>query len=250
MAENRKVALVTGGGAGIGEATCLRLARNGMAVGVLGRRIGNASAVADAITAAGGTAFAVEADVAEREQVVRAVARVREQLGPILVLVNNAGVEDFTPFAEIDESAWDRIMEVNLKGTYNATQAVLPDMEAAGWGRIVNLTALGAQIGAANMVHYTASKGGITSMTRSLAIELGPKGITVNAIAPGFFATEANAEMANDPAIAEWLRGRTSLGRWGRPEEIAGAAVFLASEAASFVTGHLLVVDGGHVSHF
>jgi NAD(P)-dependent dehydrogenase (short-subunit alcohol dehydrogenase family) len=248
MPSDRKVALVTGGGAGIGEATCLRLARDGMAVGVLGRRIGNASAVADAIVAAGGAALAVEADVADREQVTQAVARVREELGPILVLVNNAGIEDFTPFTEIDESAWDRIMEVNLKGTYNATQAVLPDMEAAGWGRIVNLTALGAQIGAANMVHYTASKGGITSMTRSLAIELGPKGITVNAIAPGFILTPM-AQRAIDgdlfPVPYEEIVATYPIPRVGEPEEAAAAIAFFVSEEAGYVTGQVLGVNGG-----
>jgi 2-hydroxycyclohexanecarboxyl-CoA dehydrogenase len=144
MAEARRTALVTGGGAGIGEAACLRLARDGMAVGVLGRRMENARGVADAIVAAGGAALAVEADVADRAQVERAVAQVREALGPITVLVNNAGIEEFRPFAEIEDAAWDRIMAVNLKGLYNVTQTVLPDMLAAGWGRIVNLTALGS----------------------------------------------------------------------------------------------------------
>jgi len=187
MAE--RVALVTGGGAGIGEATCLRLARDGCAVGVLGLREENTTAVARAIMEQGGRAVAVQADVADKQAVEAAIAQVREALGPITILVNNAGIEEFTPFQDVSEQAWDRLMDVNLKGVYHATQAVLPDMIAAGWGRIVNLTALGAQSGAANMVHYTATKGGLAAMTKSLAVELGAKGITVNAVSPGFILT-------------------------------------------------------------
>lgn len=239
---------MTGGGAGIGEATCKRLARDGMAVGVLGRRIENAQAVADAIVSAGGMAVAVEADVADRGQLDQAIALVRNALGPITVLVNNAGVEEFMPFAEIDEAAWDRVMNVNLKGIYHAVQIVLPDMVAAGWGRIVNLTALGSQIGAANMVHYTASKGGVTSMTRSLAVELGPKGITVNAVSPGFILTPM-AQRAIDgdlfPVPYEHIVATYPIPRVGEPEEAAAAIAFFASDDAGYITGQLLGVNGG-----
>ncbi len=248
MADQRNVALVTGGGAGIGEATCLRLARDGFAVGVLGRRIGNAQAVADAIIAAGGTALAVEADVADRGQVEAAVAAVRHALGPITVLVNNAGVEEFTPFAEIDEPAWDRVMDVNLKGTFQTIQIVLPDMLAAGWGRIVNLTALGAQIGAAHMAHYTASKGGVTSLTRSLAVELGSKGITVNAVSPGFILTPMAQRTIDGnlfPVPYQDIVATYPVPRVGLPEEAAAAIAFFASEDAGYITGQVLGVNGG-----
>lgn len=248
MTAIRKVALVTGGGTGIGEATCLRLARDGMAIGVLGRTIKSASGVAQAIAESGGTAFAVEADVADRQQMEDAVGQVRNHLGPVTVLINNAGIEDFTPFAEIDETAWDRVMAVNLKGMYHACQIVLPDMLAAGWGRIVNLTALGAQIGAANMVHYTASKGGVTAMTRSLAVELGAKGITVNAISPGFILTPM-AQRAIDgdlfPVPYEQIVATYPVPRVGRPDEAAAAIAFFASEDAGYITGQLLGVNGG-----
>jgi NAD(P)-dependent dehydrogenase (short-subunit alcohol dehydrogenase family) len=243
-----RTALVTGGGAGIGRAACLRLARDGMAVGVLGRRLDNAREVADAITAQGGRALAVEADVADAGQTASAIEQVRQALGPVTVLVNNAGIEEFTPFEAIDEAAWDRIMDVNLKAVYRITQQVVPDMEAAGWGRIVNLTALGAQIGAANMVHYTASKGGVTAMTRSLAVELGPRGITVNAIAPGFILTPM-AQRAIDgdlfPVPYQQIVATYPIPRVGEPEEAAAAIAYFASEDAGYVTGQVLGVNGG-----
>jgi NAD(P)-dependent dehydrogenase (short-subunit alcohol dehydrogenase family) len=243
-----RTALVTGGGAGIGEAICLRLAREGRAVGVLGRHPREIAAVAKAINDADGRAVAVQADVADRAQVIAAVAKVRETLGPITILVNNAGIEDFTPFAEIDEALWDRLMAVNLKGVFYVTQAVLPDMLAAGWGRIVNLTALGAQSGAANMVHYTASKGGVVAMTRSLAVELGPKGITANNVAPGFVLTPMSQRAIDGglfPVPYEQILASYPIPRIGRPEEVAAACAFFASEDAGYITGQTLGVNGG-----
>jgi NAD(P)-dependent dehydrogenase (short-subunit alcohol dehydrogenase family) len=243
-----RTALVTGGGAGIGEATCLRLAGAGHAVGVLGRRKENIQAVAQAIVRAGGRAIPVVADVAERAQVEVAVEEVRAQLGPITILVNNAGIEEFTPFSEIDDASWDRVMAVNLKGLFQVTQVVLPDMLAAGWGRVVNLTALGSQIGAANMVHYTASKGGVTALTRSLAIELGRHGVTVNEISPGFILTPM-AQRAIDgdlfPVPYEDIVATYPIPRVGRPEEAAAAIVYFTSEEAAYVTGQTLGVNGG-----
>lgn len=246
--ESSRVALVTGGGAGIGEAACLRLGRDGYAVGVLGRRSGNTEKVAQAIVAAGGIAMPVLADVADRRQVENAIAQVRAALGPVTILVNNAGIEEFTPFAEIDEQSWDRVMAANLKGVYQVTQTVLPDMLAAGWGRIVNLTALGSQIGAANMVHYTASKGGVTAMTRSLAVELGPKGITVNEISPGFILTPMSQRAIDDnlfPVPYENIVATYPIPRVGYPHEAAAAISYFVSEDAGYVTGQTLGVNGG-----
>jgi len=243
-----RVALVTGGGGGIGAATCVRLAADGLAVGVLGRRLDKARAIADRIVAQGGVAMAVGADVANSEAMQAAIAAVRAELGQITVLVNNAGIEEFTPFPDIDDAAWDRIMTVNLKAVYRTIQAVLPDMEAAGWGRIVNLTALGAQIGAANMVHYTASKGGLAAMTRSLAVELGAKGITVNAVSPGFILTPM-AQRAIDgdlfPVPYEQIVATYPVPRVGRPEEAAAAIAYFVSPDAAYTTGQVLGVNGG-----
>lgn len=244
----KRTALVTGGGAGIGEATCLRLARDGHAVGVLGRRRENTDAVARVIVEAGGTAFPVLADVGDRAQVDAALAQVRAALGPITILVNNAGIEEFMPVPEIDDASWDRVMAANLKGLFQVTQAALPDMMAAGWGRIVNLTALGSQIGAANMVHYTASKGGVTAMTRSLAVELGPRGITVNEISPGFILTPM-AQRAIDgnlfPVPYEDIVATYPIPRVGHPEDAAAAIAYFVSEDAAYVTGQTLGVNGG-----
>jgi NAD(P)-dependent dehydrogenase (short-subunit alcohol dehydrogenase family) len=248
MTTTGRIALVTGGGAGMGKATCLRLARDGHAVGVLGIDGENIAGVADAIKGEGGSALAVRADVADRAPVEAAVRKVRAELGPITILINNAGVENFAPFAEVAEETWDRVMAVNLKGMYHVTQAVLPDMVAAGWGRIVNMSALGAQLGAPNMSLYTATKGGVISMTRSLAIELGPKGITVNSIAPGFIDTPM-ARRAIDgnlfPVPYEDILATYPIPRIGRPEEIAAACAFFVSEDAGYITGQLLGVNGG-----
>jgi NAD(P)-dependent dehydrogenase (short-subunit alcohol dehydrogenase family) len=172
----------------------------------------------------------------------------RQFFGPIGVLINNAAIENFCAFAEIRDDNWDRIVNTNLKGTYIVTQTVLPDMLALGWGRIVNISALGAQTGAPNMVHYTASKGAIVAMTRSLAIELGPKGITVNSVSPGFIDTPM-ARRAIDgglfPVPYEQIIGSYPIPRLGQPDDIAAAYAFFASEDASYVTAQVLGVNGG-----
>lgn len=243
-----RTALVTGGGAGMGKATALRLARDGRAVAVLDRDGDAAQAVADEITAGGGRAVAVTADIANRNEIEAALSLARAKLGPITILVNNAGVESFTAFEDIGEDLWDRLMSVNLKGTYHVTQLVLPDMVAAEWGRIVNLSALGAQAGAPNMVHYTATKGGVIAMTRSLAIELGSKGITVNSVSPGFIDTPM-ARRAIDgnlfPVPWEQIVATYPIPRIGQAEDVAAACAFFASDDAGYITGQLLGVNGG-----
>ena len=171
-------------------------------------------------------------------------------LGPVDILVNAAGLRDRAPLAELDAARVRAVLETNLVAAFALCRAAAPGMAARGWGRMINLTSIAGPIARPGDAAYTAAKGGLEALTRGLAAELGPSGVTVNAVAPGYFATEANREAADDPATAAWLAGRTSLGRWGRPEEIAGAVVFLASDAASFITGATLPVDGGHLSHF
>jgi 2-hydroxycyclohexanecarboxyl-CoA dehydrogenase len=243
-----KTALVTGGGAGTGRATCLRLAKGGHRVGVLDINADDARAVADEISAAGGEAVALVADIGDRTTVDAAVAALRATFGPITILVNNAAVENFCAFESIDDDNWDRLMNINLKGTYRVTQAVLPDMIAAEWGRIVNVSAFGAQIGAPHMVHYTATKGGVIAMTRSLAIELGPRGITVNSVSPGFIDTPmARRAIDGDllPVPFEQIVATYPIPRLGQPDDIAAACAYFVSDEAGYVTGQLLGVNGG-----
>ncbi|MFM6831493.1 MAG: SDR family NAD(P)-dependent oxidoreductase [Novosphingobium sp.] len=248
MADVQRVALVTGGAAGMGRATSIKLAADGHAVGIIDVDFDGAKSVADAIVASGGRALAVKADIGERAAVEQAIAQVRETLGPITILVNNAAIENFTALEDLDDATWDRLMAINLRGAYVAAQSVLPDMTAAGWGRIINVSGFGAQIGAPNMALYTASKGGIISMTRSLAIELGPRGITVNSVSPGFIDTPM-ARRAIDgglfPVPYEQIIATYPIPRLGQPEDIAAACAFFASDAAGYITGQVLGVNGG-----
>ena len=243
-----RVALVTGGGAGMGEATCIRLAREGKRIAVLDVDAGNAERVARLIRAAGGEAMALAADITLPAQVEQAVETVRDAFGPIGILVNNAGREDFSAFEAIDSDRWDRMLAVNLKGSYHVTQTVLPDMIAQGWGRIINFTSIAAQNGATHMVHYAAAKGGVIAMTRSLAMELGGRGITVNAIAPGLIDTPMSRRAIDDDQFGvtvEKLVGHYPIPRMGEPHEVAAAVAFFAAEDAGYITAQVLGVNGG-----
>lgn len=248
MNNDMRTAIVTGGASGMGKATAQRFARDGRAVGVLDIDHAGAEAVVTEIVATGGKAIALAADMGDRSQIEAAVAETRRTFGPITILVNNAAVENFAPVGEVTEADWDRLMAVNLKGAFLLIQAVLPDMIAAGWGRIVNISAFGAQIGAPNMALYTATKGGVISMTRSMAVELGPNGITVNSVSPGFIDTPmARRAIEGDlfPVPYEQILAAYPIPRLGQPEEIAAACAFFASDEAGYVTGQLLGVNGG-----
>jgi 2-hydroxycyclohexanecarboxyl-CoA dehydrogenase len=244
-----KVALVTGAAVGIGRAIARRLARDGIAIGVLDLKLGDAQKVAEEITAAGGRAIGLQADIADRGQVQAAVKALREALGPITILVNNAGITGFKPFLELTDEDWDRMMEINLKGTFIVTQTVMPDMLAAGWGRIINISSSSAQSGAALMAHYSSSKGAMIALTRTLAQEFGPQGITVNTVPPRFVMNTAMSEWSfQQPAMAdrrEAMRMAGPIQREGQPEDIAGACAWLASDEAGYVTGQVIGVNGG-----
>jgi 2-hydroxycyclohexanecarboxyl-CoA dehydrogenase len=244
-----RVALVTGAAAGIGAACSIRLAQEGIAIGVLDLDAERCAGTVEAIKAAGGKAIALGADISNRQQVKAAVAKLRDAFGPITVVVNNAGITGFVPFEEIDDEQWDRMYAVNVRGTVIVTQEVLPDMKAAHWGRIVNISSSSAQTGAVNMAHYSSSKGAIITLTRSLAQELGPMGITVNNIPPGSvmntIMSEANKKHFQIPA--DTLRATLPVRRQGEPEDIANACAFLVSEASGYVTGQTIGVNGGRV---
>jgi len=248
VTDSKRIALVTGGASGMGEAIAKRLAREGRKVAIVDIDGQGARRVAGEIAQAGGAVLAICADISDKAQIADALEQIHATLGPVSILVNNAAVENFCPILEIEEDNWDRIMAVNLKGVYLLTQAALPDMIAQGWGRIVNISAYGAQIGALDMAHYTASKGGVIAMTRSLAVELGAKGITVNSVSPGFIDTpmaRRAIESSKFSVPAEQLVAGYPIPRLGQPGEIAAAVSFLASEDAGYVTGQLLGVNGG-----
>lgn len=246
---SQKVALVTGAAAGIGAAICRRFAREGIAVGVLDLNIDDASKVAEEINSSGGKAVALQANVADRSQVEAAVNTLRDTFGPVTIVVNNAGITGWVPFEEIDDAAWDRMMEINLKGTFIVTQTVLPDMKAAKWGRIVNISSSSAQNGTALMAHYSASKGGVISFTKTLALELSPLGITVNNIPPASIAGTVMFEATKDkmPMPVEEIAKMLPVRRLGEPEDIANAAAWLVSEDTGYVTGQTIGVNGGRV---
>lgn len=245
----KKVALVTGAAAGIGAACSKRLAKDGVAIGVLDLDEARCAGTVDEIKAAGGTAVALGADITDRAQVKAALQKLRSSLGPVTLLVNNAGMAEFLPFEEITDDRWDRMFAVNVRGTFIVTQEVLPDMKAAKWGRIVNISSSSAQTGTAVQVHYSASKGAIVAFTRSLAQALGEHGITVNNIPPGSvmntIMSEANRHRF--PVDAEKLAASMPVRRLGIPEDIANACAWLCDEASGYVTGQTIGVNGGRV---
>lgn len=244
-----KTVLLTGAAAGIGRACALRLAREGHSVGVLDLKLENCQKVVAEIQAAGGKAIALQASVADREQVETAVEQLRHAFGAITIVVNNAGISNFIAFEELKAEDWDIMFEVNVKGTFIVTQLVLPDMKAAKWGRIINLSSSSAQTGSLEQVHYSASKGAVISMTRSLAQALGAYGITVNNIPPGAvmntIMSEENIHRFQMPM--EELINRIPVGRTGVPEDIANACSWLCSEESGYVTGQTIGVNGGRV---
>jgi len=245
----QRVAVVTGGASGMGLATAQRLAAAGDRVGILDINGDAAEQAAAGIRAAGGEALGCAVDVADRASVDAALDAVRAAYGPILIMVTSAGIAPFERFLDISLESWNRTLAVNLTVTFHCLQAVIPDMVAAGWGRIVTISSSSAQQGAPRMGHYSASKGGVIALTRTLAKEFGTKGITVNTIPPSMIDTpmsRQSQEVGNLPDT-EFLAARIPVGRVGTPDDIAAAAVFLCSEDAGYVNGQVIGVNGGAV---
>ena len=245
-----QVALVTGAGSGLGFAIARGLAQAGARVAINGRDRAKLEAATARLADDGIAATLAPFDVADADAAREGVAAVERALGRIDILVNNAAVNRRGPVDGYADDDWHATMAINVDGPFHVTRAALPAMKARRSGKIVNICSLASDIGRPNIVPYAVSKGALKQFTRALAVELAPHNIQVNGIAPGFFRTEMNAPLVADAEFSAWVARRTPAGRWADPPEIAGAAVFLASGAANYVTGALLYVDGGFAAAY
>jgi 3-oxoacyl-[acyl-carrier protein] reductase len=245
-----KVAIVTGGAKGLGRAFALKLAQEGAKVMVVTRKdMDNLKETVRQIKALGGEADLFQADVAREKDTLSMAEATIKAFGRVDILVNNAAIYDGIkrkPFYEIDLDEWDLVMAVNVKGAFLATRAVFSYMREQHYGKIINLTSEVFFTGSHGFAHYVSSKGGIIGLTRALAVELGPHGICINCVAPGFTDTEASRGLAD---VKKYDTSKTPLRRMGRPEDLTGAALFLASPESDFITGQTLLVDGGRAMH-
>lgn len=245
-----RIAIVTGGGSGIGEAVSQRLAADGAAVAVFDLDGESAEETAAAIRGAGQSAIAVACDVADRAAIEAGVVETVERLGRPTILINNAGISPFERFLEISRESFDQVMAVNLRGTFECCQVVIPHMVEEGWGRIVNISSSSAQTGNFGHTHYSASKAAVIGLTKSLAREFGRKGITVNAVPPSFIETPSLHQAADRGHLGGGIEQHiptTPVRRVGQPADIAAACAFLCRDDAGYITGQVLGVNGGRV---
>ena len=242
---SRKVALVTGAYRGLGFAIAQSLARAGATVVLNGRRRDALEEAAQKLRNDGGDVTSSVFDVTDRAAVTAAVDAIRAEIGAVDILFNNAGIQRRGALVEFTQEDWDAIIATNLTAPFIVSQAVLPAMIAKKAGKIVHIASLMSDLARPSVVPYTAAKGGIRQLTRGMAVELAPYNIQVNAIAPGYFATEMNRALLDNAEFTAWVNKRTPAGRWGQPSEMAGLAIFLASSASNYMTGQVLVIDGG-----
>jgi len=240
-----KRALITGSSQGIGHALALGLAEHGASVVINGRNASKAAEAAEAIRAKGHHALSAAFDVTDAKAALGGIAYIEDEIGPIDILVNNAGMQFRTPLEDFPVEKWDELFKTNVSSIFYVSQPAAKAMIARGRGKIINIASVQAELARPSIAPYTATKGAVKNLTRGMATDWAKHGLQVNAIAPGYFKTPLNQALVDDPKFSSWLEGRTPAGRWGNVEELVGAAVFLASEASSFVNGHMLMVDGG-----
>jgi gluconate 5-dehydrogenase len=239
-----KRALITGSSRGLGLAMAKALAAAGAAVVLNARDAVALGAAAQDLAATGATVNAVAFDVTNRESINEAITHIEDEIGPIDILVNNAGMQFRSSLEAFPPEKFDQVITTNLTSVFNVSQPVSRHMIARGRGKIINTCSLMSELSRAAIAPYAASKAAVANLTRGMAVDWARHGINVNGIAPGYFATELNKALVADPKFNDWIETRTPMGRWGKPEELGGAVVFLASEGASFVNGHILYVDG------
>ena len=242
---NGKLALITGSSAGIGFALARALGEAGAHVVINGRNSQKVSVAVQTLKSEGLNASASVFDVTDAQSVSTAVNDIETQLGAIDILVNNAGMQIRGPLHEYKDDDWQTLMRTNLDSVYYVGKTVAQKMIPRGRGKIINICSVQSELGRPGIAPYTASKGAVKMFTKGMAIDWGPFGIQVNGIGPGYFKTELNQKLVDDPQFSSWLVGRTPSRRWGDVEDLGGAAVFLASDASKFVNGHILYVDGG-----
>ena len=244
-----RVALVTGGARGLGRAMAEALASAGASVAVSSRNLESSVSAAKAIASASGSkALGVRAEITSRTDVEAMVAKALDAFGRLDILVNNAGINVRGPIEELREEDFDAVMGANLKGPWLCCRAVAPILKAQRSGRVINVASMLAEISIAGRTPYASSKGGLALMTKTLALEWAPFGVTVNSLCPGPFATEMNQSLIENPEVNATFTSKIPLGRWGDPEELGAAAVFLASDASGFMTGTNLFIDGGYTA--
>lgn len=243
-----KVALVTGASQGLGLAIARGLAGAGATVVLNGRDAAKLERVAETFRSAGLSAATAPFDVTDEAAVEAGVEAIERDIGPIAILVNNAGMQLRGPLEEYPRAHWDRIVATNLTSVFTVGQAVARRMIPRGRGKIINIASLMAEVARPSIAPYAATKGAVKSLTKGMAVDWAKYGIQVNGIGPGYFKTELNTALVNDAAFSAWVEKRTPAGRWGEVEELAGAAIFLASPASDFVTGQVIYVDGGFLT--